>query len=194
MAISLRLGWRKDHLHPVGSGDPSATPNSVILPHRSPDSGCFSLVHTHTTVYHIKHSAHTPLYIISCMVHTHTTVHRIMHSAHTTVYHIKHGAHTYHCISYQAWCTHTHTHTTVYHIKHGAHTPLYIIPSMVHTHTYHCISYQAWCTYTTVHHTKHGAHTHTHTTVYHTKHGAHTHIPLYIIPSMVHTHHCISYA
>ncbi len=44
MAISLRLGWQKDHLHPAGSGDPSATPNSVIFPHRSPDSGCFALL------------------------------------------------------------------------------------------------------------------------------------------------------
>ncbi len=42
MAISLRLGWRKDHLHTAGSGDPSI-PNSVISPHRSP-IGCFALV------------------------------------------------------------------------------------------------------------------------------------------------------
>ncbi len=46
MAVSLHLGWRKDHLRPVSSGDPSATPNSVILPHRSPDSGCLALSHT----------------------------------------------------------------------------------------------------------------------------------------------------
>ncbi len=37
MAISLSF---------AGSGDPSATPNSVILPHRSPDSGCFALITT----------------------------------------------------------------------------------------------------------------------------------------------------
>ncbi len=46
MAISLRLGLRKDHLHPAGSGDPSATPNSVISQHRSPDSGYFTLLLT----------------------------------------------------------------------------------------------------------------------------------------------------
>ncbi len=39
MAISLRLGWWNDQLRPAGSGDPSTTPKSVILPHRSPDSG-----------------------------------------------------------------------------------------------------------------------------------------------------------
>ncbi len=44
MAISLCLGWQKGHLNPAGSGDPSTTPNSVILPHRSPDSGCFALI------------------------------------------------------------------------------------------------------------------------------------------------------
>ncbi len=31
MAISLRLGWQKDHLHPAGSGDPSGTPNSYHI-------------------------------------------------------------------------------------------------------------------------------------------------------------------
>ncbi len=45
MAISLRLGWQKDQLRPTGSGDPSATPCSMILPHRSPDSGCFALLY-----------------------------------------------------------------------------------------------------------------------------------------------------
>ncbi len=44
MAISLCLGWRNNHLRPVGLGDPYTTPNSVILPHRSPDSGCFALI------------------------------------------------------------------------------------------------------------------------------------------------------
>ncbi len=53
MVISLRLGWRKDHLRPAGSGDPSATPNSVILPHRSPDSGCFALKHPIITCTYI---------------------------------------------------------------------------------------------------------------------------------------------
>ncbi len=54
MAISLCLGLRKDQLRPAGSGDPSTTPNSVILPHRSPDSGCFALlsamVHVHSVL------------------------------------------------------------------------------------------------------------------------------------------------
>ncbi len=34
-----------DHLHSAGSGDPSATLNSVILPHRSPDSGSFVILY-----------------------------------------------------------------------------------------------------------------------------------------------------
>ncbi len=35
MSISLRLG---------GDGSPSAIPNSVTLPHRSPDSGSFVII------------------------------------------------------------------------------------------------------------------------------------------------------
>ncbi len=33
-------------IHPAGSGDPLATPNSVISPHRSPDSGSFVIIFT----------------------------------------------------------------------------------------------------------------------------------------------------
>ncbi len=32
----------------AGSGDPSATPNSVILLHKSPDSGSFVIIRTYT--------------------------------------------------------------------------------------------------------------------------------------------------
>ncbi len=60
MAISLRLGWQKDQLRPAGSGDPSATPSSVILPHRSPDSGCFALIPppTHNPLYTLQPTHH----------------------------------------------------------------------------------------------------------------------------------------
>ncbi len=33
VVISLSLGWGKDHLSRQGDGDPSATPNEVILPY-----------------------------------------------------------------------------------------------------------------------------------------------------------------
>ncbi len=39
MAISHRLGWHLASLNE--QSDPCTTPNSVILPHRSPDSGSF---------------------------------------------------------------------------------------------------------------------------------------------------------
>ncbi len=55
MAISLRWGWQKDHLHPAGSGNPSATTNTVILPHRSTDSSCFALSTT-ILLCHLNHS------------------------------------------------------------------------------------------------------------------------------------------
>ncbi len=42
--ISLSLGWRNDHLSPKGEGDPSATPNEVILPYSTPDEGCFVFI------------------------------------------------------------------------------------------------------------------------------------------------------
>ncbi len=44
VAISLSLGWWKDHLGPQGEGDPSATTNEVILPYRSPDESCFVFI------------------------------------------------------------------------------------------------------------------------------------------------------
>ncbi len=59
MAISLRLGWWKD---------PSATPNSVILPHRSPDSGCFALCNTCVVFWCITHAIHIPV------IHVYTPV------------------------------------------------------------------------------------------------------------------------
>ncbi len=58
MAISLCLGWVMDHIRPTGSGDPSAMPNSVILPHRSPDSGSFVILYI---LYHNMLSLHTRL-------------------------------------------------------------------------------------------------------------------------------------
>ncbi len=42
VVISLSLGL-KDHLSPQCEGDPSATPNEVILPYSTPDEGCFVL-------------------------------------------------------------------------------------------------------------------------------------------------------
>ncbi len=44
VAISLSLGWQKDHLSPQGEDYPSATPNEVILPHISPDESCFVFI------------------------------------------------------------------------------------------------------------------------------------------------------
>ncbi len=44
VVISLSLGWWKDHLSPQGKGDPSATPNEVILPYSTPDEGCFVFI------------------------------------------------------------------------------------------------------------------------------------------------------
>ncbi len=38
------FGLAVDHLLPEGSSDPSATPNSLILPYRSPGSGSFVII------------------------------------------------------------------------------------------------------------------------------------------------------
>ncbi len=44
VVISLSLGWQKDHLSPQGNGDPSGTPNEVILPYSTPYDGCFVFI------------------------------------------------------------------------------------------------------------------------------------------------------
>ncbi len=38
------FGWWKDHLSLQGEGDPSTTPNEVILRYSTPDEGCFVFI------------------------------------------------------------------------------------------------------------------------------------------------------